>query len=81
MDTAGVGSLPVVALVSIFSGMVLALQTGIELSRFHVQEMVGSLVSVSMVREMGPVRVLEQEPARVQVLEQVLDQRKQPRGR
>ncbi len=55
MDVAGVGSLPVVCLVATFSGMVLSLQTGLELSRFHVEEMVGSLVAVSMVREMGPV--------------------------
>ena len=55
MDVAGVGSIPVVSLVSIFSGMVLALQTGLELSRFHVEEMVGSIVAVSMFREMGPV--------------------------
>ncbi len=55
MDVAGVGSLPVVSLVAIFSGMVLSLQTGIELSHFHIEEMVGSIVSVSMFREMGPV--------------------------
>ncbi len=55
MDVAGVGSLPVVGLVAIFSGMVLSLQTGAELSRFHVEEMVGSLVAVSILREMGPV--------------------------
>lgn len=55
MDQAGVGSLPIVLLVSAFSGMVLALQTGLELERFQIQEMIGSLVAVSMVREMGPV--------------------------
>ena len=55
MNVAGVGSLPVVSLVAIFSGMVLSLQAGLELSRFHVEEMVGSLVAVSMFREMGPV--------------------------
>jgi len=55
MDTAGLGSLPVVSLVSIFSGMVLSLQTGLELSHFHLEDMVGSLVTVSMFREMGPV--------------------------
>ena len=55
MDTAGLGSLPVVSLVSIFSGMVLSLQTGIELSRFHMEEMVGSIVAVSIFRELGPV--------------------------
>ncbi len=55
MDHVGVGSLPIVLLVAAFSGMVLALQTGIELGRFQVEEMVGSIVAVSMVREMGPV--------------------------
>jgi phospholipid/cholesterol/gamma-HCH transport system permease protein len=55
MDIMGVGSLPIVLLVSAFSGMVLALQTGLELEKFQFEYMVGSLVAVSMVREMGPV--------------------------
>lgn len=55
MDFTGVGSLFIVLLVSAFSGMVLALQTGIELGKFQAEDMVGSLVAVSMVREMGPV--------------------------
>ncbi len=55
MNIAGIGSIPVVGLVSIFSGMVLSLQTGLELSRFHAEEMVGIAVAVSMFREMGPV--------------------------
>jgi len=55
MDVAGVGSLPVVSLVAIFSGMVLSFQTGRELARFHQEEMVGSFVAVPMLRELGPV--------------------------
>ena len=55
MNVAGIGSIPVVGLVSIFSGMVLSLQTGTELARFHAEEMVGIPVAVSMFREMGPV--------------------------
>lgn len=55
MDVAGVGSIPVVGLASIFTGMVISYHTGMELSRFHQEEVVGSLVAVSMFREMGPV--------------------------
>jgi phospholipid/cholesterol/gamma-HCH transport system permease protein len=55
MDRSGVESLPIILLVSAFTGMVLALQTGLELGKFHAEEMIGSLVVVSMVREMGPV--------------------------
>jgi phospholipid/cholesterol/gamma-HCH transport system permease protein len=49
------GALPVVAVVAVFSGMVLALQTGRELSRYGQEASIGALVSVSMCREMGPV--------------------------
>ncbi len=55
MDFIAVRSLPIVLLVNTFSGMVLALQTGLELGRFQMEEMVGSIVAVSMIREMGPV--------------------------
>lgn len=49
------GALPVVMIVAIFTGMVLALQSGIELSRYGQESSIGLLVSASMCREMGPV--------------------------
>lgn len=50
----GIGVLHVVLLVGFFIGMVVSLQTGLELSRFGQQDQIGLLVAVSMAREMGP---------------------------
>jgi phospholipid/cholesterol/gamma-HCH transport system permease protein len=44
----------VVLLVGLFSGMILALQTGIELARFGQQDQIGPIVALSIAREMGP---------------------------
>src|SRR6266545_1091658 len=54
-ETIGVGSLTVVLLTGMFSGMVLALQSGFTLDQFGARSMVGRLVSASMVKELGPV--------------------------
>jgi len=54
MYVAGIKSILVIAIVAIFTGMILALQTGIELMRFNQQVNVGTAVMVSMLREMGP---------------------------
>jgi len=51
---AGIGSLPVMTVVAVFTGMILALQTGIELRRLNQELYIGSAVMVSMLREMGP---------------------------
>jgi phospholipid/cholesterol/gamma-HCH transport system permease protein len=55
MDRIGVGSLPIVLLTGLFTGMVLALQSSVELTRFGAQMYIGNLVGASMVRELGPV--------------------------
>jgi phospholipid/cholesterol/gamma-HCH transport system permease protein len=55
MDRIGVGSIPIVVLTGIFTGMVLALQSSVELTRFGAQAFIGNLVGASMVRELGPV--------------------------
>ncbi|MDX1501935.1 MAG: ABC transporter permease [Thermoanaerobaculia bacterium] len=55
MVRVGVDSLPVVLLTALFTGMVLALQTFTVLSRFGAERWVGSLVSLSMVRELAAV--------------------------
>lgn len=50
----GVKSLGVITVVAIFTGMILALQTGLELRNFGQEARIGTAVSVVMVREMGP---------------------------
>src|SRR5918993_593361 len=54
-DQIGVGSMTVVLLTGMFTGMVLALQSGLTLDQFGARSMVGRLVSASMVKELGPV--------------------------
>jgi phospholipid/cholesterol/gamma-HCH transport system permease protein len=51
----GVGSLSVVLLTGLFTGAVLALQSGITLDQFGARPFVGRLVSASMLKELGPV--------------------------
>src|SRR5438067_7405586 len=55
MDLIGVGSLTVVMLTGFFTGAVLTLQTSKTLTTFGAVSFKGSLVSVSLVRELGPV--------------------------
>lgn len=54
-DAIGVGSLTVVLLTGLFTGAVLALQSGMTLDQFGARSVVGRLVSASMVKELGPV--------------------------
>lgn len=54
-DSIGVGSLPIVVLIGLFTGAVLALQTSSTLQQFGSLSLTGQLVSLSMVRELGPV--------------------------
>ncbi|MBI4430685.1 MAG: ABC transporter permease [Candidatus Omnitrophica bacterium] len=51
----GVQSLPLVALTAIFTGMVLALQSSYQLKMFSAVKFTADLVSLSVVRELGPV--------------------------
>jgi phospholipid/cholesterol/gamma-HCH transport system permease protein len=55
LDSIGLGSLTVVLLTGLFTGMVLALQSGMTLDQFGGRSMVGRLVSASMIKELGPV--------------------------
>jgi phospholipid/cholesterol/gamma-HCH transport system permease protein len=55
MDSIGVGSMPIVVLTGFFTGCVLALQSVTALKRFGAVSETGSLVSLSMVKELGPV--------------------------
>src|SRR5688572_23295220 len=55
MYVTGVRTVPVVLLVAVFAGMILSLQTGIEFRRIGgLEDFIGSVVAVSMCREMGP---------------------------
>ncbi len=51
----GVNSLPVVLITAVFTGMVLALQSYTGFKRFGAEGFVGSVVALSMTRELGPV--------------------------
>ena len=50
----GVVTLPVVTVVSLFMGMILALQVGLELRRFNQEIYLGAAVMMTLIREMGP---------------------------
>lgn len=54
-DQIGVRSLTVVLLTGLFTGAVVALQTGITLDQYGARPFVGRLVSVSIITEVGPV--------------------------
>lgn len=51
----GYDTLPVAAVMAFFVGMVLALNTGVELNKYGGQSIIGAIVGHSMVRELGPV--------------------------
>ena len=53
----GYTTLPIVAILSFFIGSVLALQAGYSMQNFGTQQYIGSLVGLSMARELGPVMV------------------------
>lgn len=54
-DIIGVGSIPIVVLTGFFTGAVLALQSASSLSTFGATALTGTLVSLSMIKELGPV--------------------------
>jgi phospholipid/cholesterol/gamma-HCH transport system permease protein len=55
MVRVGFDSIPVVLVTTLFTGMVLALQTFNGFARFHAQNLVGSVVALSLTRELSPV--------------------------
>lgn len=55
MEKVGVASFPLVFLTALFTGMVLALQSAYQLQKIAAETYIGSLVALSMVRELGPV--------------------------
>jgi phospholipid/cholesterol/gamma-HCH transport system permease protein len=55
MVRVGFDSIPVVLVTTLFTGMVLALQTFNGFARFHAENLVGSVVALSLTRELAPV--------------------------
>jgi phospholipid/cholesterol/gamma-HCH transport system permease protein len=55
MVLAGVDSIPIVSLISLFIGIVMALQGAYQLEKFGASYYVTALVGVSMTRELGPL--------------------------
>lgn len=55
MAIIGYETLPIASVMAFFVGMVLALQTGVELQKYGTQNIIGGIVGLSMVRELGPV--------------------------
>src|SRR5438128_8597246 len=54
-ERAGVESVPLVALVSFFLGLTMALLTGYQLQRFGTERLIPGLVAIGFTRELGPL--------------------------
>lgn len=54
MYTCGIKPLPVVVVVGVFTGIILAYQTGLELDRFGQREKIADIIGIVLCREMGP---------------------------
>ena len=54
MYNAGVKTFPVVSIVALFTGMVLAIQLGVEMKVFQQQNLIGHAIMAMLTREMGP---------------------------
>ena len=55
MDIIGVGSLPLVLLTGLFTGAVITQQMAAALNQYGASGEVGNIVSITLVRELGPV--------------------------
>lgn len=53
----GYTSMPIITILSFFIGSVLALQSGFSMEHFGAKQFIGTLVGLSMARELGPVMV------------------------
>lgn len=54
MFNAGARTFAVITVVSLFTGMILTLQTGIVLKDYGIEETIGNIVIATLTREMGP---------------------------
>lgn len=50
----GVQSVVVTLIVGVFTGMIMALQTGLVLKQYQIQDMIGRVVLVTLLKELGP---------------------------
>jgi len=55
MNKIGVASFPIIFLISLFTGMVLALQSAYQMQKVGAEMYIASLVALSLTRELGPV--------------------------
>jgi phospholipid/cholesterol/gamma-HCH transport system permease protein len=55
MEIIGVGSLPIILMIGLFTGVVMTMNFARALMQYGTQGLVGQIVSVSLVRELGPV--------------------------
>ncbi len=55
MSHIGIDSLVIIILTGLFTGMVLALQTYVGFQRVGGEQLIGAIVALSMIRELGPV--------------------------
>jgi len=55
IELMGVRSLPVALIAAVFTGMVFALQSAINMARFGAENYVGPVVAMALFRELGPV--------------------------
>jgi phospholipid/cholesterol/gamma-HCH transport system permease protein len=55
VDFIGVGSLFIVLLTGLFTGLVFALQSSFAFAKFNAESLVGATVVISLCRELGPV--------------------------
>lgn len=54
-ETAGVNSVPIIALISFLIGLIMAFQAAIPMRQFGVEIFVADLVALSVLRELGPL--------------------------
>lgn len=55
IEMAGFGSIMVLALIAGLTGMIMAMQTGLELQKMGLQENLGAIIGATFLREMGPI--------------------------
>ena len=55
IERIGIRSLPVAVIVAVFTGMVFALQSAVNMARFGAENYVGPVSALAILRELGPV--------------------------
>lgn len=51
----GVNTFPLASMIGLFTGMIVALQTGLELQKYGLAQIIGGVVGLSVTRAMGPI--------------------------